>query len=137
MWMATFTPGYHKIFLLEDNLQRRAKVLNGFLQIWSYLLKKSWMENFIFCAAFVSCHFVMHKKKFIWAWHSGHNPPFCSRGGGEGLSLQPNFKKWGAWRTSTFREGLLGKREWLFSGGLQFSHKNKLKSELFNDKKSL
>ena len=22
----------------------------SFLQIWSYLLKKSWMENFIFCA---------------------------------------------------------------------------------------
>ena len=30
---------------------------------------------------------------------------------------------------------LLWKRGWLFSGGLQFSHKNKLKSEIFNDKK--
>ena len=53
-------------------------------------------------------------------YHSGHPPPFC-----RGLSLQPNFQKGGLDRTSTFR------------GGLQFSHKNKLKSETFNDKKSL
>ena len=35
--------------------------------------------------------------------------------------------------------GLLGKRGVTFHGGgeLQFSHKNKLKSEIFNDKKSL
>ena len=54
---------------------------------------------------------------------------------GKGLSLQPNFQKGGLDRTSTFRGGLLGKRGWLFSRGrLQFSHKNKLKSEIFNDK---
>ena len=40
-------------------------------------------------------------------------------------------------RTSTFRGGLLGKRGGdVFQGGLQFSHKNTLKSEIFNDKKS-
>ena len=48
------------------------------------------------------------------------------------------FKKGGLDRTSTFRGGLLGKRVGeVFQVGLQFSHKNKLKSEIFNDKKSL
>ena len=49
------------------------------------------------------------------------------------------FKKKGGGldRTSTFRGGLLGKRGWLFSGGgVQLSH-NKLKPQIFNDKKSL
>ena len=47
------------------------------------------------------------------------------------------FKKGSLDRTSTFRGGLLGKRGGdFFEGGLQFSHKNKLKSEN-NDKKSL
>ena len=39
------------------------------------------------------------------------------------------FKKRGIDRISNFRGGLLGKR------GLQFLHKNKIKSEIFNDKK--
>ena len=42
-------------------------------------------------------------------YHSGHPPPFC-----RGLSLQPNFQKGGLGRTSTFRGGLLGKREVTF-----------------------
>ena len=46
-------------------------------------------------------------------------------------------KRGGLDRTSTFRGGLLGKRGWLFSGGLQFLHKNTSKSEIFDDKKSL
>ena len=46
-------------------------------------------------------------------------------------------KKCGLGRTSAFIGGLLGKRGWLFQGELQFSHKSKLKSEIFNDKKSL
>ena len=45
-------------------------------------------------------------------------PPFLLGGGGLD-------------RTSTFRGGLLGKRGWLFSGGLQFSQKKLI----FNDKK--
>ena len=50
-------------------------------------------------------------------------PPLCYGG----LNLQPNFQKWGGLgRTSTFRWELLGKRAWLFSGGLQFSQKNKI-----------
>ena len=39
-------------------------------------------------------------------------PHFCRGGGGGGLSLQPNFRKGGGLdRTSTFRGGLLGKKE--------------------------
>ena len=69
--------------------------------------------------------------------------PFLLRGGGrgEGLNLQSNFQNGEGGgsldRTSTFRGGLLGKRGWLYSGGLQFSHKNKSKSEIFNRKKCL
>ena len=44
-------------------------------------------------------------------------------------------------RTATFRGVLLGKRGetffWGGGGGVQFSQKNKLKSETFNDKKKL
>ena len=64
------------------------------------------------------------------------HPHFCR---GE-LSLQPNFQKGGGGgvdRASTFRGGFLEKSGWFFSEALPFSHKNKLKSEIFNDKKSL
>ena len=68
-------------------------------------------------------------------------PPRSAGGGGErggGLSLQSNFQKGGGLeRTSTFRERLLGKRGVTFFRGVQFSDKNKLKSDIFNDKKSL
>ena len=30
--------------------------IRSFLQIWSYLLKKSFMKNFSFCAVFRKCH---------------------------------------------------------------------------------
>ena len=47
------------------------------------------------------------------------------------LNFQPSFQKRGLYRTSTFRGG------WLFSGrGCNFHIKNKLKCEMFNDKKS-
>ena len=47
------------------------------------------------------------------------------------------FKKRGGLdRTSTFKWGCWKRGEWLFSGGLQFTHKNKLKSEIFNDEKN-
>ena len=65
-------------------------------------------------------------------------PPFCRMGGGQ-LS-QPNFKKGGGLdRTSTFT-GCCWERGGggdFFPGGLvQLSH-NRLKSEIFDDKKSL
>ena len=54
------------------------------------------------------------------------------------LNLQPNFqKRGGLGLTSAFRWGVAGKEGVTFSGGLQFSHKNKLKSDIVNDKKRL
>ena len=49
--------------------------------------------------------------------HSVH-PPLSARGGGGGALKGPQFTV-----------GLLGKRGWLYSGGLQLSHKNKSKFE--------
>ena len=66
-------------------------------------------------------------------YHSGHPPPFC-----RGLSLQPNFQKGGVDRTSTLEEGCWERGSDFFQwGGCNFHIKNKLKSEIFNDKKSL
>ena len=61
------------------------------------------------------------------------------RGGGGWLSLQPNFQKGGGLdRTFTFRRGLLGKRGVTFFRGDCNCHiKNKLKSEISNDKECL
>ena len=55
-------------------------------------------------------------------------PSFLLEGGG-GLNVKPpiRFSKGGIHRTSVFRGGLLGKRGWLFSGGLQFLHKKQTK----------
>ena len=53
----------------------------------------------------------------------------CTPSGRGDLSLQPNFQKGG---------GLTGKRGRLFlGGGCNFHIKDKLKSKIFNDKKSL
>ena len=62
------------------------------------------------------------------------NPPsFCW-----GVEPEPNFQKGGELGlTSAFRWRVAGKEGVTFSGGLQFSHKNKLKSDIVNDKKSL
>ena len=68
-------------------------------------------------------------------------PPLPFSAVGSGLNLQPNFQKEGLDRTWTFREGLLGKTGDIFQGGggggCNFHIKNKLKSEIFNYKKSL
>ena len=69
-------------------------------------------------------------------------PPFLQgevgRGGG-GVEPPIKFSKreGGVERTSTFRGRLLGKRGVTFFRRVQFSDKNKLKSGIFNDKKSL
>ena len=62
-------------------------------------------------------------------------PLLLVAGGGGGTSYQI-FEK-GLDRTSTFREGLVGKRGVFFQGGCNFYIKDKLKSKIFNDKKSL
>ena len=68
-----------------------------------------------------------------------HPPPFLLEGGsgGRGLNFQPNFQKEGLGRTSTFREGCWERGDDFFHwGDAIFTHK-KLKSEIFNNKKSL
>ena len=53
------------------------------------------------------------------------------------VSTQQNFQKGVAWQGLNFQMGVVGKKGgWLFQGRLQFSHKNKLKSEIFNDEKN-
>ena len=58
-----------------------------------------------------------------------------------GVEHPTKFSKMGGLgRISVFRAGLPGKRGWLISGrgeGYSFYIKNKLKPEIFNDKKSL
>ena len=66
--------------------------------------------------------------------------PFCYGRGG--LSFWPNFQKGvgGFHRISIFRGGCWERGGWLFLGegrGCSFYIKNKLKSEIFNKKKSL
>ena len=72
--------------------------------------------------------------------HSVHPRPFLLRGGwGGGVEPPTKFQKGGLNRTSTFRGGLLEKRGVTFSregGGFNFHIKNKVKSEIFNDKKT-
>ena len=71
--------------------------------------------------------------------HSVHLPFLKGVGVGGGGFWASNqiFKKGGLDKTSTFREGLLGKRGvTFFRGGRNFQIKNKLKSEIFNGKKS-
>ena len=55
-----------------------------------------------------------------------------------GLSLQPNFQKGGAWQDLNFQKGVAGKKvDDFLQMGYNFYIKNKLKPEMFNDKKSL
>ena len=65
--------------------------------------------------------------------HSVHPLPFCRAGGV--LSLQPNFKKGGLTGPQLLERGCWEKGGDFFQG-VQLSH-SKLKSEIFNDKKSL
>ena len=66
--------------------------------------------------------------------HSVHPPPFCLGWEG-GLNLQPYFHN----RTGPqlLEGGCWERGVAFFRGGVQFSQKNTLKSEIFNDKKSL
>ena len=70
--------------------------------------------------------------------NSVHPPPFCSRWWG--MNVPPIFIKGGGGgvvdRISLFIAGKVGAVAF-FKGGCSFDIKNKLKSEIFNDKKSL
>ena len=69
------------------------------------------------------------------------SPLSAGGGGGEGgLNLLPNFQKGrGAWQDLNFEKEVAGKDGCdVFQGeGWNFYIKNNLKSEIFNDKKSL
>ena len=60
----------------------------------------------------------------------------CTLFSAGGLNLQPNFQKGALDRTLTSRGGCWKRGGNFFQGGLQFLQKNKLKSEIVNDKKS-
>ena len=61
-------------------------------------------------------------------------PPLSARG----VETPTKFSKSGGLTGPQLLEGVAGKEGGdFFQGGLQFSHENKLKSETFNDKKSL
>ena len=57
-------------------------------------------------------------------------------GGDGGWASDQIFKKGDLDKISVFRGGCSKKGEWVFSGGCSFHIKNKLKSEIFNDKKN-
>ena len=66
------------------------------------------------------------------------HPPLCD----EGLNLLPNFQKvgegGGGLTDLNFERRVTGKEGGnFFQGWMQYLQKNKLKSEIFNDKKSL
>ena len=70
----------------------------------------------------------------LWVEHGVHPPPppFLWD---KGLSL-PNFQKKRAWQDLNFERRVAGKEEGNFSQrGCNIYKKNKLKSEIFNDKK--
>ena len=48
-----FAPTGQKIKSSIKDLSSKCDKIHSFLRIWSHLLEKSWMENFIFCAVFV------------------------------------------------------------------------------------
>ena len=95
----------------------------------------------------MSCHeqvyLIMFNERYYFERYFFHHwaivgtlplPPFCCGG----LSLQPNFQKGGGDLTGPqLLDKTAGKEgSDIFQGWLQFSHKNKLKSEMFNDEKN-
>ena len=78
----------------------------------------------------ISHHFTCGESKVI----VGTSPPPLSAGG---LSLQPNFQKGGGLTGPQLLEGDAGKKGGSGVGGCNFHIKINLKSEIFNDKKSL
>ena len=76
----------------------------------------------------------MTKSQFVSQSYIVCIPSFLQGGG---VELHTKLKKGGLDRTSTFRGGCWERGGDFFQGGgVQLSH-NKLKSEIFNDKKSL
>ena len=100
----------------------------GAVQIWSEIVVKLWQFLSSVNIQLVGAY---EKKKKLYI-HSVQPPPFC-KGGGSGSNQI--FKKGGeldrekGFKISTFRG------DDFFQGGCNFHIKNKVKSEIFNDKK--
>ena len=119
----------------------------NFRNIFSMSIKKfkTWLMRFIGKIQLSQvCRATTRMVCFLPLLPHNMNPTFCcffgGGGGGEGgggRSSHHIFKKGGGRvnRISVFREGLLGKKIDLFQGGCNFYIKNKLKSEIINDKK--
>ena len=124
------------LFLLKDGLAsvHRWKKFPLLMQEPQYLVLPQWfyyifsslslIQTWINILSFQKCSFRYLLINNIVC------TPFLSAGEEGGWTPNQIFKG-GLDRTSIFRRG------WLFLGGLQFLHKNALKSEIFNDKKSL
>ena len=70
--------------------------------------------------------------------HSVHLPPQCRKGGGGGGEPPTKFSKKGGLTGPWLLEGVAGKEGGdFFQVGCNFHIKNKLKSEIFNEKKGL
>ena len=67
-----------EISLLKD-FYSKCHQIYSFLWIWSYLPKKSLMENFIFCAVF-SKHYIQVGLQKVSRVRSPHSKNNCSRG---------------------------------------------------------
>ena len=111
-----------------SSFEKNCAILVGWhcLNISQKILKKSIVFNFQFDLITLASKDV----------HSVYPSPLSAGGGGE-LSLQPNFQKEGLTGPQVL-EGAAGKEGMtFFSGGCNFHIKNKLKSEIFKDKKGL
>ena len=117
-----------------------AKIVHwGGVLIWNF---KTGKEPYCNCRK----KFLEKRKK-----HFGHfGPTLCEKRVNQytnalwcfqmgGLNILPNFQKEGAWQDLHFERGVAGNKGVTFcsNGGCIFYIKNKLKSEIINDKKKL
>ena len=102
--------------------------------IISYILKKQGKEQFVCIPEIMRLIIMkMKMKNRSYRYHSVHPLPFLLGG----VEAPTKFsEREGAWQDLN-RGGWLFLMGWGWRGGgrLQFLHKNKLKSEIFNDKK--
>ena len=119
---------FSKIFM-DLPIENKGKVIDNYL----FNLKLTVSKADFDCTITLSHWFALFPVLPIW-FHSMHPPPSLFFCWGE-LNLQPNFQKGGVWQDRNFKRGVAGKEgSDFFQGGCNFHIKNKLKSEIFNDK---
>ena len=100
---------------------------------WCLYITTRQLQDFYFCLLLFTK--AIQTSNYIVCTHPFHYWGERGGGGGGESSLLSNLQKGELDRISVFREWLLRKRGWPFLGVLQFLHKNKLKSVIFNVKK--